>query len=398
MRRAPPAASIRLIEVAYSQTTDRRMYNVAPNDLSLVDRATVTRLSEAALVVIIALVLAWLGHSIIFRLLRHLSKASASETDDRVIRRLVGPTRYAMLALAVVLAAREITMLERMWVKAAGIVMPALIGWVVLAILQALVETMSIRADVSVADNLDARRTRTKLTMFNRLATFVIVFVTVGLMLLSIPGVRDIGLTLVASAGLAGLALGAAAQPALRSLIAGVQMAVTEPINIDDVVIIEGEWGRIEDIRTTYVVVKIWDERRLIVPTSRFLEEPFQNWTKKTAQLLGTVFLYLDPTAKIGPIRTEFERQIRANPLWDERVQAVQVTDTQRDAKEVRFLMSAGDSSRLFDLRCDIREGMTDWITDTCPNAFPTTRIAAEFERHEASTDGQPGLLDHPRH
>ena len=180
---------------------------MALNDLSLVDRATVTSLSEAALVVIIALVLAWLGHSIIFRLLRHLSKASASETDDRVIRRLVGPTRYAMLALAVVLAAREITMLERMWVKAAGIVMPALIGWVVLAILQALVETMSIRADVSVADNLDARRTRTKLTMFNRLATFVIVFVTVGLMLLSIPGVRDIGLTLVASAGLAAVPL-----------------------------------------------------------------------------------------------------------------------------------------------------------------------------------------------
>jgi len=303
-----------------------------------------------------------------------------------------------MLALAFVLAAWEIAMLERMWVKATGIVMPALIGWVVLAILQALVETMSIRADVSVADNLDARRTRTKLTMFNRLTTFVIVFVTVVLMLLSIPGVRDIGLTLVVSAGLAGLALGAAAQPALRSLIAGVQMAVTEPINIDDVVIIEGEWGRIEDIRTTYVVVKIWDERRLIVPTSRFLEKPFQNWTKQTAQLLGTVFLYLDPRAKIGPIRTGFERQIRVNPLWDERVQSVQVTDTQRDAKEVRLLMSAGDSSRLFDLRYDIREGMTDWITDTCPDAFPTTRITAEFERHEASSDGQPGLLDHPRH
>ena len=198
---------------------------------------------------------------------------------------------------------------------------------------------------------------------------------TVGLVLLSIPGVRDIGVTLVASAGLAGLAVGAAAQPALKSLIAGVQMALTEPINIDDVVIVEGEWGRIEDIRTTYVVVKIWDERRLIVPTSQFLEGAFENWTKKTAQLLGSVMLYLDPATRIGPIRAEFERQIADNPRWDGRVQVVQVTDTKRDAIEVRLLMSAKDSPTLFDLRCDIREGMLEWLADHQPAAFARLRL-----------------------
>jgi small-conductance mechanosensitive channel len=263
--------------------------------------------------------------------------------------------------------------------------MPAVLGWIALAILQALIEAMKLRADISVEDNLSARRQRTKLTMLSRIATFIIIFVTVGLVLLSIPGVRDIGVTLVASAGLAGLAVGAAAQPALKSLIAGVQMALTEPINIDDVVIVEGEWGRIEDIRTTYVVVKIWDERRLIVPTSQFLEGAFENWTKKTAQLLGSVMLYLDPATRIGPIRAEFERQIADNPRWDGRVQVVQVTDTRRDAIEVRLLMSAKDSPTLFDLRCDIREGMLEWLADHQRAAFARLRLMNEEAEPETT-------------
>ncbi|WAT17900.1 mechanosensitive ion channel family protein [Aurantiacibacter sp. MUD11] len=326
-----------------------------------------------------AMLLAWLLHWLVFRGLHRLARSSDSASDDIVLRKLARPTRYALMALAIVLVARELPVLAAVWEKVAGFVMPALVGWVVIAVLHAFVETMALKADITVEDNLHARRKRTKLSMFRRIATFVVVFVTVGLMLLSIPGVRDVGLTLVASAGLAGLAVGAAAQPALRSLIAGVQVAATEPINIDDVVIVEGEWGWIEEIRTTHVVVKIWDERRLIVPTTKFLEEPFQNWTKTTAQLLGTVFLYLDPTAKVGPIREEFERQVKANRRWDGRVQVVQVTETTRDAKEVRLLMSAKDSPTLFDLRCDIREGITDWITDNCPEAWARTRVLAEM-------------------
>ena len=327
----------------------------------------------AAATTAVALAIHWLA----FRLLRRFARSSNSESDNVLVRRLATPTRVALIALALVIAAREIPAFEAIWEKVAGFVMPALIGWIALAILHALVEAMKLRADITVSDNLAARRRRTRLTMLSRIVTFIIVFVTVGLMLLSIPGVRDIGVTLVASAGLAGLAVGAAAQPALKSLIAGAQMALTEPINIDDVVIIEGEWGRIEDIRTTYVVVKIWDERRLIVPTTRFLEDAFQNWTKMTAQLLGSVMLYLDPATKIAPIRAEFERQINANALWDGRVQVAQTTETMRDAIEVRLLMSAKDSSALFDLRCDIREGMLDWLAETMPEAFARLRIAS---------------------
>ncbi|MDG5750831.1 mechanosensitive ion channel [Qipengyuania sp. XHP0211] len=330
-------------------------------------------LAFAAAATAVALAVHWLA----FRLLRRFARSSNSESDNMLVRRLAMPTRVALIALALVITAREIPAFEAIWQKLAGFIMPALIGWIALATLHALVEAMKLRADITVADNLAARRRRTRLTMLSRIVTFIIVFVTVGLMLLSIPGVRDIGVTLVASAGLAGLAVGAAAQPALKSLIAGAQMALTEPINIDDVVIIEGEWGRIEDIRTTYVVVKIWDERRLIVPTMRFLEDAFQNWTKKTAQLLGSVMLYLDPATKIAPIRAEFERQINANALWDGRVQVAQVTETMRDAIEVRLLMSAKDSSALFDLRCDIREGMLDWLAETMPEAFARLRIAS---------------------
>lgn len=324
-----------------------------------------------------AILIALLAHWIVFRILRRIARRSDSGSDNVLVRCLAQPTRVGLVALALVLVAREVPALDAIWQKVASFVMPALVGWIALAILHALIEAMKLRADITVADNLAARRQRTKLTMFSRIATFLIVFVTVGLMLLSIPGVRDVGLTLVASAGLAGLAVGAAAQPALKSLIAGVQMALTEPVNIDDVVIIDGEWGRIEDIRTTYVVVKIWDERRLIVPTSRFLEDTFQNWTKKTAQLLGTVMLYLDPAAKIAPIRAEFERLVKANERWDGRVQVAQVTETQRDAIELRLLMSAADSGLLFDLQCDIREAMLDWIAENCPDAFAKARLAA---------------------
>jgi small-conductance mechanosensitive channel len=332
-----------------------------------------TALMAAALAVSVALGL----HAVGFRIMKRIAQRSENESDGVLLKRLSSPTRVSLVALALVLVAREVPMLAAVWARVASFLMPILVGWMVLAILRALVETMKLRADVSAESSLKARRKRTKLTMLNRLATFVVVFVVVGLVLLSIPGVRDIGVTLVASAGLAGLAVGAAAQPALKSLIAGIQMALTEPINIDDVVIVEGEWGWIEDIHTTYVVVKIWDERRLIVPTNYFLEKPFQNWTKSTAQLHGAVKLYLDPTTKVGPIRAAFERQVKAHKLWDGRYQGAHVTNAERDAIELRLLMSAKDSIALFDLRCDIREGMLAWIAENQPEAFARTRLAS---------------------
>nr|WP_291138512.1 mechanosensitive ion channel family protein [Erythrobacter sp.] len=331
--------------------------------------------AAAALAAGIAVAVALLVHGVLFRILRRVAHASESEADNIVVGELVRPSRWAIVALALVLAARTMPVLDTVWQAVAGFVLPLLIGWMALSIMRATVKALELRADIDVEDNLEARRRRTRLAIFSRIGTFAIIFVTVGLMLLSIPGIRDIGVTLMASAGLAALAVGAAAQPALKALIGGLQMALTEPIRIDDVVIVEGEWGRIEDIRTTYVIVRIWDERRLVVPVHKFLDETFQNWTRRSSQLLGTVFLHLDPMADVGKVRAKYEELITANPLWDERVQVVQVTDTAPDYIEVRLLMSAKDAGTAFDLRCQIREAMMAFIRDEMPEAIARRRV-----------------------
>lgn len=332
------------------------------------------QLLTGALAAVIGIALALIAHRVLFRILRKVAAASPSEADDIVVRRLGRPARYAFVALGVAYAARETPSLQTAWEKVSGFVMPFLLGWIALALLRSFVDAMVVRNDITVADNRNARRRRTRLAILGRIGTFVIVFITVALMLFAIPGVRQIGITLMASAGLAALAVGAAAQPALKALIGGFQMALTEPIAIDDVVIIDGEWGRIEDIRTTYVIVRIWDERRLIVPSNKFLENTFQNWTKQTSQLTGTVMLYLDHAADVGPVRAEFERQVRADPRWDERAQGVQVTDMSDESIEVRLLMTARNSGDLFDLRCAIREGMLAWICREMPDALRRNR------------------------
>jgi small-conductance mechanosensitive channel len=322
-----------------------------------------------------AVLVALLAHHVLFSVLKRLTHASRSPSDDYVVACLERPSRWAMSALGLVLAARETRVLAGVWEKVAGFLMPALVGWIALALLQGAVKAMELKADISVADNLQARRKRTRLAIFSRIGSFLVVFVTIGMMLLSIPGVRTVGVTLMASAGLAGLAVGAAAQPALKSLIGGIQMALTEPIAIDDVVIVDGEWGRIEDIRTTFVVVRIWDERRLIVPMSKFLEETVENWTRKTSELLGTVFLYLDPLADVAALRAEFERRVKAHPLWDGVAQGVQVTDAKPEAIEVRLLMSARNASDAFTLRCEMREQMLAWVRENLPNAIVRHRV-----------------------
>ena len=325
----------------------------------------------AALALFAALALHW----VLFRILRRIAGSSRSQSDNIVVGHLARPTRWALAALSLVLVARAFPALETFWHAIGGIVMPVLVGWIVLSILRALVEAMILKSDIDVADNRQARRRRTRLSIFSRIATFIIIFVVVGLMLLAIPGVRDIGVTLMASAGLAALAVGAAAQPALKALISGFQMALTEPVIVGDAVIIGGEWGWIEEIRTTYVVVKVWDERRLVVPTSKFLEEIFQNWTKTTAQLMGTIMLYVDPTTKLDPIRAKFYELVESNARWDGRVKHMQVTELTRDAIEVRFLVTAKDSPTLYDLRCDIREALIQWLAAEMPEALVRGRV-----------------------
>ena len=336
-------------------------------------------LGSALLLAAAGLALGLLAHRLLYGLLRRLADASESKVDGVVVRSLRAPTRYATAALGLALAADESATLAEGWDRLAGFAMPALIGWIALAGLNAFVKAAALEAEGAPGDMKIARR-RTRLAIFARIGAFLVVFVTVGLMLLSIPGVRDIGLTLMASAGLAGLAVGAAAQPALKSLVAGLQMALTEPIAIGDLVVVDGQTGRVEEIKTTYVVLRTWDERKVIVPTVRFLETTFQDWSRDGSEVVGTVMLHLDPLAEIGLLRAEFERQVAAHPLWDRREAGARVTESAAGSIEVRLAMSARNAADLFELRCAIRESMFEWIREQQPEAIGRQRTPPASE------------------
>jgi len=228
--------------------------------------------------------------------------------------------------------------------------------------------------DLSKTDNLKERKIRTQIQFLRKLLVVIIVFVTVAIILLSFESMRKIGTGLLTGVGIGGIIVGFAAQNSLGNLLAGFQIAFTQPIRIDDVLVVEGEWGRVEEITLTYVVLKIWDERRLILPINYFIQKPFQNWTRTSADILGTVFLYMDHTIPIDEIRNEFERLIVKTPLWDKRVKVVQVTDVKEHSIEIRVLMSASTSSNAFDLRCYIRENLITYIQQNYPGSLPRTR------------------------
>lgn len=259
--------------------------------------------------------------------------------------------------------------------------------WLALRCLSVLELAAIRRYPVDVDDNLAARRMLTQVRVLRRIADVLVILLGASAILLTIPGVRQIGTSLLASAGVAGLALGLAAKPVLGNLIAGLQIALTQPIRLDDVVIIQGEWGRIEEITGSYVVVRIWDERRMVVLLSWFMENPFQNWTRKNAQLLGTVFLWLDYGVPIQPLRDEFARLCHGAPEWDGRVCVMQVTDANERAVQLRALMSSADSGRNFDLRCKVREGLLAYIRAHYPQALP--RLRAEMHG-EGSGEAAP--------
>ena len=225
-----------------------------------------------------------------------------------------------------------------------------------------------------VADNYRARGILTQTRVLTRTLSSVIVVIGVAAGLMVFPGVREIGTGLLASAGVLGLAMGLAAKPIFGNLLAGLQIAFTQPIRLDDVVIVEGEWGRIEEITRSYVVVKIWDERRLIVPLQFFIENPFQNWTRGSANILGTVMLWLDYRMPVEPLREAFQKLCEQDPDWDRRVAVVQVTEVTENAMQVRFLMSSADAGRNFDLRCRMREGLIEFVQTHYPHCFPLTR------------------------
>ncbi len=257
-------------------------------------------------------------------------------------------------------------------------------GWLVYRMFDSLEELAQQWIDLDQDDNLHARQLQTQLRGFRNIANFVLLVTSVGCVLLTFESVQKLGTGLLASAGVAGVILGFAAQRSISTIVAGVQIALTQPIRVDDVVIVEGEWGRIEEIRLTYVVVRIWDKRRLVVPVNYFLEKPFQNWTRVSADLLGAVELHVDYSVPVEAIRKETNRILETAEHWDRDVVSVQVTDSNNKSMLVRVLVSAKDSGKAWDLRCHLREQLIQFLQKEYPDCLP--RVRAELQSDNAKT------------
>ena len=232
---------------------------------------------------------------------------------------------------------------------------------------------------IDVKDNLKARKIHTQLQFFKKTAIIVIAIIALALILMSFEQIKQLGTAILASAGVLGIIIGFAAQRTISTLLAGFQIAITQPFRIDDVVIVEGEWGRIEEIALTYVVVRIWDLRRLVLPISYFLEKPFENWTRESANILGTVYLYADYTVPVQEVKEELHRVLKGSEYWDEKVWNLQVTNLTERTVELRALMSAQDASAAWNLRCEVREKLLHFVQSKYPDALPKVRA----ELHE---------------
>ncbi len=268
-----------------------------------------------------------------------------------------------------------------------SILLIASIAWSLIAGLRVLKIILVSSYDTTIEDNLRSRKFQTQFNILERIIIFLIILISIGLTLMLFDEVKRIGISLFASAGIAGIIVGFAAQRIIATVIAGLQIALTQPIRIDDVVVIENEWGRIEEITLTYVVVRIWDMRRLIVPTTFFFDKPFQNWTRTSAEILGTVFIYTDYNVSFNALRDELTRLLKSTPLWDEKVNVLQVTDAKENRVEVRALMSAKDSPTAWDLRVFVRENLINFLQQNYPESLPKTRILMEGENNEKSME-----------
>jgi small-conductance mechanosensitive channel len=329
----------------------------------------------AAIVLALALVASLAVHWLLGRLTRrafaHRPGVVSLIAQTRALTRLA----FVIIALALVLPALDLPP------RAAGLFATALpfcfvvlLGWIALTAVDIGVSVYLMRYRLDADDNLLARKHVTQMRVLKRVISTIVILFTAGAALMTIGAVRQIGVSLFASAGVAGLAVGLAARPVLANLIAGIQLAMTQPIRIEDAVIVENEWGWIEEITSTFVVVRLWDLRRMIVPLSYFMEKPFQNWTREGSAIIGNVLLYLDYAAPIEAIRAEAEAIVAASRLWDRKVVNVQVTDTKERVIEVRVLVSAANASAAFDLRCEVREKLIAFLRREHPESLPRSR------------------------
>jgi small-conductance mechanosensitive channel len=331
-------------------------------------------------VLIGAAALAYFVHMAVFGAVKRMAQ-SRDLFVSALVQRTRGPGRLALMIVALSLASNLAPITETgrlVFRQGLLIAFIVLVGWVALTALHIWSVIYSRRFKVDVEDNLSARKHVTQIHILERTASVFIGVLTLAAALMTLDAVRQYGVTLLASAGAAGIIAGLALQPLLTNLIAGIQIAVTQPIRIDDAVLVEGEMGWVEEIGATYVVVKLWDLRRMVLPLSYFIQNPFQNWTRESAALIGTVMLYVDYTAPIEAMRAKLTEILRTAPEWDGKVENLAVTEVSERTLQVRCLVSARNAGETFDLRARVREAMIAWLVDEHPDALPRERRAPD--------------------
>ena len=343
-----------------------------------------------ALAVVASLAVHWLLARLIRRAVANRAGVVSLVAGTRALTRLA----FVIIALALVLPAIDLPpRAADLFATALPFCFVVLLGWIALTAVDIGVSVYLRRYRLDAEDNLLARKHVTQMRVLKRVISTMVILITAGAAMMTIGAVRQIGLSLFASAGVAGIVAGLAARPVLANLIAGVQLAMTQPIRIEDAVIVENEWGVIEEITSTFVVVRLWDLRRMIVPLSYFMEKPFQNWTREGSAILGSVLLYLDYLAPIEAIRAKAAAIVAASPLWDRKVVNVQVTDTKERVIEVRVLVSANNASAAFDLRCEVREKLIEFLRAEHPESLPRARnqsVEPQARNRDAIESAEP--------
>jgi len=323
------------------------------------------------------LLVAILVHHLLFRTLDRLARGTKTIVDDSLVNHFRRPAGLIIPILAVNFLLPLVNVPPRVLIflkQTFSLLLIISVAWLVIKLVYVIEDLILNQYRMDLKDNLEARRIHTQIQILKKVVIVVVGVLALATALMTFDKVRQLGTTLLASAGIVGIIVGLAAQKSISTLFAGIQMAITQPIRIDDVVIVENEWGRIEEISLTYVVVRIWDLRRLIVPITYFLEKPFQNWTRISADLLGTVFIYVDYTVPVEAVRSELKRILENSKLWDGRVCVLQVTNATERTVELRALMSTADSSSGWELRCDVREKLIGFIRQNYPDALPKVR------------------------
>lgn len=247
-------------------------------------------------------------------------------------------------------------------------------AWLLIRLIYVFADSILARQELETADNLTQRKLVTQLEFIKRLLIIGVILISISAILLNFESVRKFGAGILTSAGIAGIIIGFAAQRSLGNLLAGLQIAFSQPIRIDDIVIVENEWGKVEEITLTYVIIKLWDLRRLVVPLNYFIEKPFQNWTKNSADIIGAVNLYLDYTVPVDAIRQRFDELVTSSPLWDKKTKSLQVIGATENAIEIRAIMSSKNAGDSWDLRCLIREELVKFVQEKYPDSLPTFR------------------------